>query len=280
MPIVEAADPCRPVEGRLRYLAPGEQHPVYYASVGGEGARLDMHGLFEQVAVAVHDARRHAGGGERFSLDVHGFERHTAPSAVDDFYDPGELPRVYEPELCRLVARVSGARRVVVFDHTLRADDPGVRAARAVREPSTVVHNDYTERSALQRLRDTLGADAEALAGRRFAVINVWRPIAHPVETSPLALCDARSLAEADCVATERRARDRVGELLLLRANPAHRWFYFPRLHPAEVLLIKTYDAARDGRAKFAPHAAFDVPAAAPGAAPRQSVESRCFAFF
>ncbi len=46
-----------------------------------------------------------------------------------------------------------------------------------------------------------------------------------------------------------------------------------------EALLIKCYDSARDGRARFTIHTAFDDPASPPGAPPRESIESRTFVF-
>ena len=47
-----------------------------------------------------------------------------------------------------------------------------------------------------------------------------------------------------------------------------------------EAVLIKTYDSATDGRKRFTIHAAFDDPKSAADAAPRQSLETRCFVFF
>ena len=114
----------------------------------------------------------------------------------------------------------------------------------------------------------------------RFAIINVWRGISGPVLKSPLALCDAATLAEADLVASERRARERIGELQLVSWNPAHAWYYFPAMQPGEVLLIKTFDSARDGRARRCIHTAFDNPLAPDDAPPRESVESRLLVRF
>ena len=47
-----------------------------------------------------------------------------------------------------------------------------------------------------------------------------------------------------------------------------------------EAVLIKGYDSADDGRARFTPHTAFDDPTTPPGAPPRESIEVRTFAFF
>ncbi len=47
----------------------------------------------------------------------------------------------------------------------------------------------------------------------------------------------------------------------------------FRRLNKA--LLLKCYDSATDGRARFTPHTAFDDPTAPDDAAPRESIEVR-----
>jgi hypothetical protein len=100
----------------------------------------------------------------------------------------------------------------------------------------------------------------------------VWR--------SPLACCDAATLAAPDLVPSERRSADRIGEIELVSWNPAHRWYYYPEMTPAEVLLLKTFDSARDGRATRTIHSAFSNPLAAADAPPRESIESRMLVFF
>ncbi len=47
-----------------------------------------------------------------------------------------------------------------------------------------------------------------------------------------------------------------------------------------EALVFKTYDSARDGRARFTPHTAFCDPNTPADAPPRRSIETRVFAFF
>jgi hypothetical protein len=44
---------------------------------------------------------------------------------------------------------------------------------------------------------------------------------------------------------------------------------------PDEVLLIKGWDSVQDGRARFTPHGAFDLPDTPDNAAPRESIEVR-----
>jgi hypothetical protein len=179
-----------------------------------------------------------------------------------------------------LVKAETGAKRVVVFDHTLRTADEDDRQARKLREVVQRVHNDYTEWSGQQRVRDLLPDEAEALLTRRFAIVQVWRPIRHPVETFPLAICDARSVAPDDLVVSERRYPNRVGQTYAVTYNPDHRWYWFPLMRREEALVFKVYDSLQDGRARFTAHTAFDDPTAPAGARPRESIEIRTLAFF
>ena len=230
--------------------------------------------------VAVHNGRARPGG---FSLDREGFVLVHHTSAVGDFYDDIEISRVYEAEARALVQSATGADRVEIFDHTRRAASLEVQKARMIREPASIIHNDYTARSGPQRLRDHFPDaphEAETLLRRRFAIVNVWRSIGGTVNSTPLALCDASSVAPEDLVSVKRQAKDRIGEIQLPIYNPAHRWYYFPELRPDEALLFKTYDSATDGRARFTIHTSFEDPAAAADAPPRESIETRCFVFF
>ena len=267
------------VEAELKYLADTEGVPVYVASVGG-GDATQHQGNYAMHKVAIHNGRARAEG---FSLDREGFVLAAQPSAVRDFYDDEEIASVYEAEAKALVRGATGAARVEIFDHTRRAESLDVQKARMIREPASIIHNDYSARSGPQRLRDHFPdapEEAAALLRRRFAIVNVWRSIRGTVRRAPLALCDASSVAPADLVSVERRARDRIGELQQAVYNPAHRWYYFPDLRIDEALLIKTYDSATDGRARFTIHTSFKDPTSAPDAPARESLETRCFVFF
>ena len=161
---------------------------------------------------------------------------------------------------------MNGASRVVVFDHTLRTADDDDRETRKIREPVSRVHNDYTEWSAPQRVRDLLPQEADDLLSRRFAIVQVWRPIRNPVETFPLAICDARSLSPDDLVISERRYPNRVGQTYAITYNPEHAWYWFPLMRRNEALVFKVYDSLKDGRARWTAHTAFDDPTAPPDA--------------
>jgi hypothetical protein len=233
-------------------------------------------GAQDRQRVEIRDGRAAAG----LSLDASGFMLVEHRSAVRDFFDVDELKRTYYPEVEALVGRLTGARRVVVFDHTLRSGDDGERESKLVREPVLSAHNDYTEWSGPQRVRELMGDEAQPLLARRFAIVQVWRPISSPLESNPLAMADARSVAAGDLLVAERRYPHRVGQTYRLKYSPAHRWFYFPRMRRDEAIVFKVYDSENDGRARFTPHTSFDDPSTPPGAPPRQSVEARALVFF
>lgn len=217
---------------------------------------------------------------EKFSLDENGFVFVEHRTAVRDFFDADELTAVYYPEVQELIKRIAHASRVVVFDHTLRSGDETERGARLIREPVLSAHNDYTDWSGPNRVRELLPEEADALLERRFAIIQLWRAINQPIRSNPLAIADAKSVAPEDLLVAERRYPHRVGQTYRLKYSARHRWFYFPEMRRDEALVFKVYDSQKDGRARFTPHTSFDDPATPPGAPPRQSIEARALAFF
>ena len=267
----------RSVEARLTYTVDTGVKPVT-GTTGPDGTLRHRSGEFREHLVSIHDARDRR---DALSLDREGFLFVDHETAVENFYDPYELETVYYPEIERLIKAHTGAQRVVIFDHTLRSGDESIQAEKHLREPVKVVHNDYTEWSGPQRVRDLLPAEeAETLLESRVAVVQVWRPIRGPVLSSPLAICDARSVAPQDLIAAERHHKDRVGEIYQLAFNPGHRWSWFPRMQRNEALIFKCYDSCKDGRARFTAHASFDDPDTPPHAPSRESIEVRTLVFW
>jgi hypothetical protein len=265
------------VEGTLQYLADATEKPVTYMYTPPPGVPLRS-GRYARYTVRIYDGRALL---PQLSLDRQGFLLMRHETAVTNFYDEQLVRAVYYPEVERLVKAVTGATRVLVFDHNVRCAPMAQRGENGAREPVKVAHNDYTVKSGPQRVRDLLPAqEAEALLQHRFAVINVWRPICGPVQEAPLAVCDAQSMVLRDFVATDLKYYDRTGEVYSVTFNPNHRWFYFPRMQRDEVLLLKCYDSTTDGRARFTAHSAFDDPTSPPNAPARESIETRTLVFF
>jgi hypothetical protein len=241
------------VKARLHYLADGRP--------GGR-------------TMPIYDARPLLGS---LSLDVDGFVLRRCDTAVSNFYDPVEVRSIYYAEVEQLVKEATGAVRVVAFEHDVRCVPIARQGGNAVREPVKVVHDDYTEKSAPERARLYLPNDADSLLRSRYAVINVWRPINGPVQETPLAVCEARSIDEEDIVPTEEGVKH---EVYLFKSNPRHRWFYFPKMEKNESLLFKCFDSLKNMRARLTAHTAFDDPTTPPNAPPRESIEVRTLVFF
>ncbi len=263
------------VSAPLTFITPSDTKPVFHSSAYTGGAPRVFFET-ERHTVVIQDMRPLAGA---LSLDHEGFELLRHETAVRDLYDDDAIENVYYPEIEVLLHSLTGASRVVIFDATRRSDGgAGASNRDGLRGPATRVHVDYTEKSGPQRVKDLFGeAEAARLAatGARIVQINVWRPIRGPVQRSPLALADASSIRPEDLIATDQVFPNRVGEIYHLAYDPAQRWYYAPRMRADEVLLIKGWDNLDDGRARFTPHGAFELPDTPRDAAPRESIEVR-----
>jgi hypothetical protein len=265
------------IEASLNYIADSTERPILYTYEPPAGVSRQT-GRFAEHTVSIRNGRNAAG---ELSLDRQGFQLTRHQTAVTDFYDRQEVERTYYPEVERLLKEATGAEKVVIFDHQVRNIELSKRGEKDAREYAKVVHNDYTAKSGPRRVRDHLPPEEAAQRlQHRFAEINVWRPIRGPIESSPLAVCDAQSIAPQDFVASDLIYRDKVGETYRFLYNPNHRWFYFPRLERDEVILLKCYDSKEDGRARFTAHTAFEDPTSQADAAPRESIEVRALVFW
>jgi len=219
---------------------------------------------------------------DRFDLDREGFVLKPFPAAFDQFNDDVAIKSAFYPQVEAFVKRNTGARRGVIFDHTIRKRLPADLAAQTeVNRPAVLlVHSDYTIASGPQRVRDLLPGEADDLLSRRFAFYNVWKSLQEVVEELPLAMCDATSQDEGDMLRMELKYRERTGEIYVMRYSPRHQWIYFPQMTADQALLFKTYESETDGRARFVGHSAFEDPATPPNARKRESIEVRTMAFF
>jgi hypothetical protein len=266
------------VEAELNYLAPGNARPVNYTFEPPAGTPWSSSKI-DPRRVTIRNARPRAEAGQ-ISLDRNGFQLVSHRSAVSDFSDDDLIRRVYRPEAEALLRDITGAEKVIIFDHTIRDSANGSRANSALRLPARRVHNDQTFVSGPRRVLAHLDAEeAQQRLQHRFAIVNLWRPL-RVVEQLPLALCDARSIAAVDLVPSDHVYRDKTGETFSFLANPQHRWYFFPRLRPDEVLLLKIYDSLEDGTARLTAHTAFEDPTSPADAPARRSIELRALLFW
>lgn len=272
---VEVAAPA--FEALLNYLIDTSEKPESYGGVRQEEADQKRKGKYAEFKMPIYNGRAIA---DRLSLEREGFVLVRHDTRVKNFYDENEVRSIYYKETEELVKQISGAKRVLVFDHTLRAADSAIREANQVSSPVRNAHNDYTEWSGPQRVRDLLPDEADDLLRRRFAVVQTWRPINQPVQNDHLAIADAQSIGMSELIPSARIYPNRRGEVYHSTYNPAHRWYYFPNMQRNEAMVFKCYDSMKDGCARWTAHCAFDDPTAPPNVPPRESIEMRTLAFF
>ncbi len=265
------------VEAVLNYTHNTGVRPVNYTFDPPPGVPRSS-GEIDARTVTIHDARRVAG----LSLDVSGFELIRHRNTLTDwqlFRDDDRVKTIDYPEVAAALKTHTRADKVVLFDHTLR-DSTAEPGQAALREPVRRVHDDQTLRSAPNRVYKHLAPEEAARRlQRRFAIINFWRPIGAPVLQTPLAVCDARTIAPEDLLPSDLVYPDWTGETYAVAFNPNHRWYWHPKQTPTEATLIKVYDSATDGPARLSAHTAFDDPTSAPDAPPRRSIEIRALVF-
>lgn len=248
-------------------------------------------------------------------VDRTGFAVHTFPSSVpaEDVLSNGPKVRneyyaEIEAALRAKLATGPKVKRVVIFDHTIRVNDPN-----SARQPVQAVHVDQTPSAAEARVRRHTGDDADNLLKGRFQLINVWRPLGHKASDYPLGVIDWRSASNSDLVAQDLLYPDRTdddgddrgkeklpdpastlstegyhvgGETYTVKPNDSHRFYYVKDMAPEEVMFIKCFDSASEdvgrqkGLAGFTPHTAFIDPNTPKDAKPRQSIEVRCLVFY
>jgi hypothetical protein len=268
----------RTVRATLNYTVDNGIPPDYYFYEPDPSVRLNPPGT-DPREVDVEDGWPNA---ERFSVDREGFEIHAFPARFDQFDDDTAIHAQFYPQVVEFVKRHTGAKRVEVFDHTIRKRLPAdLKVQTTVKRPAVLlVHSDYTPRSGPQRVHDILPDEAQDLLQRRVAFFNVWKPLYRRVEELPLAMCDATTQVDEDLLVMELKYRERTGEIYVMRYSPQHRWVYFPQMEANQALLLKTYDSETDGRARFMGHTAFEDPNSPPDAPKRESIEVRTMAFF
>jgi len=220
-----------------------------------------------------------------FSIDKEGFAlKDFTSSFPNDKFDQDELVREkFYPEVVEFLKKELGAKRVLVFDHTIRTKANQKKkltdqSNTSQRAPVALVHCDYTAESGPVRVKQLLPDEADDLLSRRTAFINVWKPL-NKVEEYPLAMCDVTSSPPEDFFKLYLRYQDRTGENYVMRKNDKHNWVYFPEMTPDQSILLKTYDSDKS-RAQFVGHSAFVDPTSKPDAPARESCEIRTICFF
>ncbi|MEM9229405.1 MAG: CmcJ/NvfI family oxidoreductase [Pseudomonadota bacterium] len=252
-----------PRTATVNYHVHASERQAYHIDAGGVVGKI-ISPEHDVAEVQLTDVRTY--GGVSFEHDSVGFL--TAPSTVSAFDQDCNWQDAYDLELTTLLIREVGATEVIIFDHTVRIDDP-----EATRKPARNVHSDYSPNGAHARLIHILGeAKAAEWSNGHYGFINVWRPVGHSINSAPLGFVRPSSVADKDWLLLDLIYPDRRGHIMGLVGNPNHEWVYQSRMTPEEVALFNIYD--NRGRPSVA-HSALDMVEDPTITTIRQSIESR-----
>ena len=264
--------PRGPVTSNLRFYSPPADGATPYHYVEKPSGDIPQSNFgVKEVDVELQDIR---GQESSFSLEKNSFATlQNIPSEEKDFEDDEHIKAVYYPEVEQTILQnVPGAKRVLLFDHTIRRSK--VDAHRA---PVTRVHVDQTPESAAARVKHHLPDEADTLLKSRYRIINVWRPLNGPVQSFPLGFADSSTVKDEDLVSVEHRYPDRTGATAGVHYNPNMKWHYWSGMQNSDRLLLQCSDSENDS--SRAPHTAFANPRTPEGAVGRESVEVRALVF-
>ncbi|KAL8732860.1 MAG: hypothetical protein Q9166_002461 [cf. Caloplaca sp. 2 TL-2023] len=255
------------VTAELKFYAPpvDGSKPWNYVEEPTEGPKRNFGDI--DIPVTITDIRDRE---FLYSLDENAFATFkTAPSAEKEFMSDQSIKEKYYPEVEQLLLEnVHGAKRIFLFDHTLRR-------VGGNRPPVLRAHIDQNKKAAIGRVQHFLPQEADDLLKHRVRIINVWRPLNGPVQCSPLAFADSKTVDDEGLITVEHRYPDRIGETLSVK-HMNEQWYYWSGMRNDERLLLECFDSEKGGRV---PHTAFVDPRSPVGGRQRESIEVRALVF-
>lgn len=249
--------------GTVNYHVYKSERQAFEIDAGGVVGRL-LSPELRETEISVRDLRA---GEAQAMFDTDSVSIKSSPSAVSDFAQEG-WQEIYDAELIALLKNEVSAKEVVIFDHTIRKDDPN-----SDRKPARNVHSDYSPEGAQKRLIDILGAERGAeWAEGNYAFINVWRPVEASINSAPLGFVRPSSVKEEDWILIDLIYPDRRGHIMGLAASADHEWLYQSKMTPEEVAIFNIYDS---GGLPSIGHSAIDLVEDPSINRMRKSIESR-----
>jgi hypothetical protein len=289
---------AREAPALIRYLDEGDFVTRRYVS---QGAEMNT-GDYRDYPVKVRDGMPLR---DHFQLDTHGFVIGKHTTAIADFHDKAAVDAGYQAEVEALVARLTGADKVSTQGWMIRTSGDlsarvqekveGYVHSGGIQPPAGEAHVDYNEltgRRAAARVYAQSFPDGPGY--KRYICFSLWRTFSPGPPDWPLAVCDGRTISDAETASNTLFVVDEFpqGEALtapvegedqmiaatIFRYRPAHRWWYFSNMAADDVLLFKFQDSDHSVTWRC-PHTAFHD-TSLPDAKVRESIEVRGVAFF
>lgn len=250
--------------GSVNYHVHSDERQAYVIDAGGVSGEIvsPRHDLRQ---ISLRDIKSKEAD-VSFAKDGLCFAR--VPSQEQEFSSDGNWVTRYDQELQTLLADQIDAQECIVFDHTVREDDPS-----SPRRPARNVHSDYSPEGARQRLIDILGQEKAAeWSSGHYGFVNVWRPVGQPINSAPLGFVRPNSTKDDDWILIDLVYPDRRGHIVGLVANDAHEWVYASKMGPEELVFFNIFDS--DDLPSVA-HSAVDLVEDPSVTTIRKSIESR-----
>ncbi|KAL9104085.1 MAG: hypothetical protein Q9163_000937 [Psora crenata] len=194
----------------------------------------------ESVNLTLTDVRPHK---DSLSLDREGFQIVDLESKLEygDFYDKGQVQRVFAEELRGMLLNLLGAKGVF-FHETIRSRHPGFPGTGAAAD---LKYEQPIPKAHVEQLRilveEVSGTTISPNA--RIQAVNVWKPLKGPVRDWPLAVCDASTLnREEDLRPIDSVFAHGYIEGYTVHHNPKQRWCYLSDQQPSELWVFNTAD--------------------------------------
>ena len=262
------------VRAAIGYTEETGKQPFFYAN-----AHEKDYVPLAPVEMPIADAR-----GMETSLDREGFILVQHESSLSDLTDMAAVASVHSGEIEQLLQDLTGADQVIMMPRGILrfSERSGKTGSTDNSHPARFAHVDMSH-SAAETARAQGAPEGRTI--RRSAQYNVWRVLSPPPQDVPLALCAYPSIQDGDlldCLAIfdppDGSPEWSFGNYVI-RHNPAHRWYYYSDMTPAEAIVFKTSESDPE-RAQLMPHGAFDNPLAGDDAPARISLEMRGTAYW
>jgi hypothetical protein len=229
-PALNRQSSTRLIDGEINYHGEMEGRPSYYGFDKSKDRQV-----FDTQRVRIEDGSETS---IETDLDREGFKLVRYPSRVTDWQDSAQLKNIYEPEFEALLKSLTGAEHVLAnVKAGVYRDCSRPEAVGAVNFP----HIDVNASGMIDVLKNRFPHRPTNV--RRWAFYNGWRALSACPRREPLALLDAQSVVPADLVVLDAAQPDFEYEALTLRYNTNHRWMYFSKMSPDDIIVFKTWDS-------------------------------------
>lgn len=222
------------------------------------------------------------------SINIQGFQLVQQETEVTDFLNMSVATTDFYRECAEVVKSLTGCFDTYVTQHQYRngyGNLPEGHARASKPTPNGSPGNYGGTHSDISAYAENRWD--EIVDGRHCAMFNLWRSIdlENDIQVMPLALLDMTSLELEDMIAADAwggaSAVQQHLVSLRLAYNERHRWYYFPRMKPTEMLVFKQYDTREENPClRQVYHGAVHDPTASEDAPLRHTIEVRVLALF